>query len=237
MLVLPHERVDDLQFNNLKVIQNPAWFCFGVDAVLLADFTPKGDFIVDFGTGCGIVPILLAGKNKCQKVIGIEIQRDVADMAQRSVMLNELSNVEIIHGDLKDVAIKDVDIVTCNPPYKEIGGGLLSEDDALIIARHEIAVTLEDVIRRAKDVLKFRGKFCMIHRPERLVDIFCLMRKYGIEPKRMRMVHPREGKPPNMVLIEGTNGGKAKLICEEPLFVHDGDGYSAEINRIYVRKV
>ena len=237
MLVLPHERVDDLQFNNLKVIQNPAWFCFGVDAVLLADFTPKGDFIVDFGTGCGIVPILLAGKNKCQKVIGIEIQRDVADMAQRSVMLNELSNVEIVHGDLKEVDVRDVDVVTCNPPYKEIGGGLLNSDDALMIARHEIAVTLEDVIRRAKDVLKFRGKFCMIHRPERLVDIFCLMRKYGIEPKRMRMVHPREGKPPNMVLIEGTNGGKAKLICEEPLFVHDGDGYSAEINRIYVRKV
>ena len=236
-LILPNERIDDLQFNNLKVIQNPKWFCFGVDAVLLADFAPRGDFVVDFGTGCGIIPILMSGKGKCGRAVGIEIQEGVADMARRSIVLNELTNVDIIHGDLKEVPLRDVDVVTCNPPYKEIGGGLLNEDEPLMIARHEIMVTLEDVIRRAKDILRFHGKFCMIHRPERLADIICLMRKYGLEPKRMRMVYPREGKPPNMVLIEGANGGKPKLICEAPLYVHEGDGYSAEINRIYVREV
>ncbi len=246
IVIHSYERIDDLQTkNNLRIIQNPDWFCFGVDAVLLSDFASKTikahSNVLDFCTGNGIVPILLSEKSKADKISGIEIQDCVAEMARRSAKLNSLEDkVEIKTGDLKNSAEifgKEVfDNITCNPPYKEGNGGLKNADEVVTIARHEIFCTLEDIIEVSAKCLKPYGKLCLVHRPERLVDIICLMRQARIEPKRLRFVHPSPSKTANMILIEGAKYGKAKLFLEPPLYIYNENGeYSDEINRIYDR--
>ncbi len=242
----PNERLDDLQTkNSLRLIQNPDWFCFGVDAVLLADFaskTIKKDAVVlDLCTGNGIIPLLLSEKSKANHIKGLEIQECVAEMANRSVVLNNLQGkVEILWGDLKNsvqiFGTESFDNISCNPPYKESHGGLKNTIDTVTIARHEICCTLEDVISVSAKCLKPYGKLCMIHRPERLADIICLMRSFRLEPKRLRFVHPSPSKTANMVLIEGAKYGNPKLFLEPPLYVYDEKGkYSREINDIYGR--
>ena len=245
-LIHPYERLDDLQTkNNLRLIQNPEWFCFGVDAVLLADFaskTIKKDAVVlDLCAGNGIVPLLLSEKSKARHITGLEIQDCVAEMANRSVVLNNLQEkLSILCGDLKNsVEIfgkESFDNISCNPPYKEGHGGLKNTTDTVTIARHEICCTLEDIISVSAKCLKPYGKLCMIHRPERLADIICLMRSCRLEPKRLRFVHPSPSKTANMVLIEGAKYGNPKLFLEPPLYVYDENGnYSREINDIYGR--
>ncbi len=245
-LINPDERVDDLQTpNGLKLIQNPAWFCFGVDAVLLSDFSTKNikpkSRVLDMCTGNGIIPLLLTEKSQALHIDGLEIQKPVAEMACRSVVLNRLEDkIKILAGDLKnagEIYGKCVfDNVTCNPPYKENLGGLKNATDTVTIARHEICCTLEDIIDSAEKVLKPYGKLCLIHRPERLADIICIMRKHRIEPKRLRFIHPSPSKVATMILIEGAKHGNPKLFLEPPLYVHDSDGnYSEEIQRIYGR--
>ncbi len=246
VFVHPFERIDDLQTpNGYRLIQNPEWFCFGVDAVLLADFAAKtikpNARILDMCTGNGIVPILLSEKTQNTEISGIEIQSPVAEMAMRSVKLNSLSDrISIIDGDLKNAASlfgKTIfDSVTCNPPYKEALGGLKNKSDALTIARHETLCTLRDIIKNAADVLKPYGKLYLIHRPERLIDIISLMKEYRIEPKRLRFVHPSISKTATMILIEGAKYGRPKLFLEPPLYVHDENGYTDEIEKIYGRK-
>lgn len=246
VFVHPFERIDDLQTpNGYKLIQNPEWFCFGVDAVLLADFAAKtikpNAQILDMCTGNGIVPILLSEKTQNTKIKGIEIQSPVAEMAGRSIKLNSLSDrISIVDGDLKNAPLlfgKTVfDAVTCNPPYKEALGGLKNKNDALTIARHEILCSLGDIIKNASEVLKPYGKLYLIHRPERLVDIISLMKEYRIEPKRLRFVHPSASKTATMILIEGAKYGRPKLFLEPPLYVHDENGYTDEIEKIYGRK-
>ncbi len=242
-----YERIDDLQTpSGYKIIQNPEWFCFGVDAVLLSDFaanTIKAKTrILDMCTGNGIIPILLAEKTKADRIEGIEIQPSVAEMAQRSAILNNIEEkVKIVQGDLKDAHTiygkAQFDAVTCNPPYKESFGGLKNSTDVITIARHEVLCCLEDIIESCEKVLKPSGKLYMVHRPERLADILCLMRKYRIEPKRLRFVHPSCGKTATMILVEGAKHGGAKLRLEPPLYVHNEDGtYTDEINQIYGRK-
>lgn len=243
--VLPHERVDDLQLNGLRLIQNPSGFCFGIDAVLLSDFAKgsvkKNSRVLDLCTGNGIVPILLSAKTSAAHIFGIEIQSEVAEMAQRSVRLNGLEEkISIVDGDLKDASEmfgKSVfDNITCNPPYKENMGGLKNAADTLTIARHEIFCTLGGIVDAVAVLLKPGGKLAMIHRPERLADIICLMRGAKIEPKRLRFVHPCAGKTATMILIEGAKHGRPKLFLEPPLYVHDESGeYTDEINRIYGR--
>ena len=244
--VYENERIDDLKTpNGYRLIQNPDWFCFGVDAVLLADFaanTIKPTFrILDMCTGNGIVPILLCEKTKNTSVSGIEIQSPVAEMASRSVKLNRLEErISITEGDLKCAAEifgkSSFDAVTCNPPYKENFGGLKNSTDTVTIARHEILCSLEDVIESAEKVLKPAGKLYMIHRPERLADILCLMREFRIEPKRLRFIHPSPNKTATMILVEGAKHGKPKLFLEPPLYVHDENGnYTEEIEQIYNR--
>ena len=243
--VLPHERVDDLQLNGLRLIQNPSGFCFGIDAVLLSDFAKgsvkKNSRVLDLCTGNGIVPILLSAKTSAAHICGIEIQSEVAEMAQRSVRLNGLEEkISIADGDLKkapELFGKSVfDNITCNPPYKENMGGLKNAADTLTIARHEIFCTLGGIVDAAAALLKPGGKLAMIHRPERLADIICLMRGARIEPKRLRFVHPSAGKTATMILIEGAKHGRPKLLLEPPLYVHDESGeYTDEINRIYGR--
>lgn len=237
-----NERIDDLQYKNLKIIQNTEGFCFGIDAVLLANFAKsmkRSDVVVDLCTGTGIIAILLSGKTNAKKIIGVEIQSEFAEMAKRSVDMNNLQDrIEIINEDLKNlnkiIPSASVDTVTVNPPYMKSGGALTNDNDSLAIARHEVCCTLEDVIKESSRILKTNGSFYMVHKPERLVDIFCIMRKYKIEPKRIRFVHPKMDKPANIVLIEGSKDGKSFLKFEKPLYVYEDDGkYTDEIYSIY----
>ena len=235
------ERIDDLQRNGFGIIQNPEKFCFGMDAVLLSGFVKTGDGanVLDLGTGNGIIPILLAAKTGAGHLTGIEIQTESADMARRSVLLNGLSDrIDIVEGDIREAGnlfdAASFDIVTGNPPYMTGGHGLTNPDDAKAIARHEILCTLEDVIRAAAYCLKPGGALYLVHRPFRLADIFDSMRRYHIEPKRMKMVYPSVEKAPTMVLIEGRRGGRARLSVERPLIIYGEDGkYSQEIYDIY----
>jgi tRNA1Val (adenine37-N6)-methyltransferase len=237
------ETLDDLQLNGINIIQKKEAFRFGVDAVLLADFAKikKGMSVIDLCTGGGIVPLLITGKTQAKNIIGVEIQEDMVEMAIRSVKLNKLEDrIEFIKGDLKDIkllkTLPKADVVTVNPPYKLKNSGIINPDDKNAIARHEICCTLEDVIIAARTVLKDNGKMYMVHRPERLADIFCLMRKYKIEPKRVKMIHPSIKKAPNIVLIEGHKDGGTFLKWDEPIYVHNEDGsYTYEIDKIYGR--
>lgn len=240
-----NERIDDLQYKGLKIIQKTNGFCFGVDAVLLANFVDikKQDRVIDLGTGTGIIPVLLAGKTEAREITGLEIQGEMAEMASRSVLLNGLSErVKIVCGDIKKslelFGAASFNAVLTNPPYMNSGGGLVNPSDMKAVSRHEILCTLEDVIRSSSRLLVPGGQFAMVHRPERLVDILYLMRSHAIEPKQLRFVHPSPYKKANLVLIKGTRGGNPQLKMMEPLYVYDENGnYSEEINRIYCRDV
>ena len=236
-----NERIDDLQRNNYKIIQDPDRFCFGMDAVLLSGFAraKEGDQVLDLGTGTGIIPILLAAKTMAAHITGLEIQPDSADMASRSVKLNELEEkVEIITGDIKEAVSlfgpASFDVVTCNPPYMTEHHGLINPGAPKAIARHELLCTLEDVISQAGRLVKPGGNFYMVHRPFRLADIFVLLRQYKIEPKRMKLVYPFVDKEPNMVLIEANRGGRPRMTVEKPLIVYREPGvYTDEIYEVY----
>lgn len=241
--IFENERLDDLQFKGLRLLQKKDGFCFGVDAVLLSHFAQvtKNDKVMDLGTGTGIIAVLLAVKKEPRKVTGLEIQPEMAEMAARSVKLNGLEDrVEIVQGDIKE-AVKlfgasSFDAVVSNPPYMGRGGGLLNPADAKAVARHEILCTLEDVVSSAAKLLRPGGKLSMVHRPQRLADIICQMRNNAIEPKCLRLVHPSPGKKPNLLLISGTRNGNPELRVEEPLYIYDSDGnYSKEIDKIYNR--
>lgn len=237
------ERIDDLQLKNLKLIQDTDGFCFGVDAVLLSYIAEnsKAKTIMDLCCGNGIVPILLAGKTDAERICGIEIQEKQAELAARSVKLNKLEDrVFIYNMDLKDALStfekSSFDAVTCNPPYMQASGGIVCDRSEKAVARHEIMCTLEDVIKISASLLKTGGRFFMVHKPERLVDIFCTMREYKIEPKRLWMVHPSRGRKANIVLVEGVRNGGRDLKMMEPIYVYDDDGsYSQMINKIYRR--
>ena len=237
MVINENERIDDLQYKGLKIIQNKDGFCFGIDAVLLANFAKnmkRKNLVVDLCTGTGIVAILLSGKTDAKKIIGVEIQPESAEMAKRSVSLNSLQDrVEIINQDLKKlktvIEAGSVDTVTVNPPYMKAGSAIVNDENKLSIARHEVCCTLDDVIKESARILKTNGEFFMVHKPERLVDIFCTMRKYKIEPKRIRFVHPSVDKPANIVLIEGTRDGKEFLKFEKSLYVYENGEYTDEI--------
>ena len=235
------ERLDDLQRNGYQIIQSPEKFCFGMDAVLLSGFAtaPEGARVLDLGTGTGIIPILMAAKTDAKELIGLEIQEESADMAQRSVVLNDLQDkVRIVQGDIKEAGqifdAASFDVVTSNPPYMIGGHGLKNPDGPKAIARHEVLCDLEDVIRAAARCLKSGGKFYMVHRPFRLAEIMVLMHEYKVEPKRMQLVYPYADKEPNMVLIEGARGGRSRLTVEKPLIIYEAPGkYTPEIYDIY----
>ena len=236
-----NERIDDLERNGYQIIQNPDKFCFGMDAVLLSGFAkvkPQAQ-VLDMGTGTGIIPILLEAKTQAAHLTGLEIQEESADMARRSVLLNHLENkIDIVTGDIKEAdslfKAASFDVITCNPPYMDENHGIVNPDSAKAVARHEILCNLEDVVCVAGKSLKVKGRFYMVHRPRRLVDIFELCRKYKMEPKRIRMVHPYADKDANMVLIEAVKCGNGQLIVEKPLVVYEEDGsYTNELLKLY----
>lgn len=235
------ERIDELQRNGYQIIQNENGFCFGMDAVLLSGFAKvkRGENALDLGTGTGIIPILLEAKTEGRHFTGLEIQETSADMAQRSVCLNDLNEkVEIIRGDIKEATDlfgkASFDVVTSNPPYMTGQHGLVNPDMPKAVARHEILCTLEDVIGQASALLKENGRFYMVHRPFRLAEIMVTMSRYRLEPKRMKLVYPFVDKEPNMVLIEGLKGGRPRVTVEKPLIVYEKPGvYTREIYDIY----
>ncbi|MEE3481395.1 MAG: tRNA1(Val) (adenine(37)-N6)-methyltransferase [Lachnospiraceae bacterium] len=235
------ERIDDLQRNNLKIIQDPSKFCFGMDAVLLSGFASvkAGEKAIDLGTGTGIIPLLLSAKTDGDHFTGLEIQADMAEMAARSVAMNDLiERITIDCGDIKEASEKygasSFDVVTSNPPYMIGGHGLQNPESAKAIARHEVKCTLDDIVRETASLLVPHGRCYFVHRPFRLVDLFVSMRNYGIEPKRMRLVYPYADREPNMVLVEGARGGNPRLAVEKPLVVYNPDGsYTDEIVEIY----
>lgn len=236
-----HERIDELHRNGYRIIQNESAFCFGMDAVLLSGFASakKGEKVVDFCTGTGIIPILMEAKTEGSHFTGLEIQAPMAEMAGRSVLLNELSEkVEIVCGDVcrasEIFGKSSVDVVTCNPPYMNQNHGLKNPDEPKAIARHEVCLTFDDVAREAAAVLKPGGRFYLVHRPMRLVELIMTMKKYKLEPKRMKFVHPFIGEEANMVLVEAVYGGGAQMRIEKPLIVYEAPGkYTPEIYDIY----
>lgn len=248
MKLKENERIDDLEYKNLKIIQNEKGFCFGIDSILISDFSKdiKDDSIgVDLGTGTGIISILLANKTNLSKIYGIEIQKDVADMAKRSVELNNLQNkIEILNLNIKDIINENkllknrMDFIVTNPPYKKINTGKVNENEYKYISRHECTANLEDFMNISKYLLKDKGSFYMVHRPDRLVDIIELMRKYKIEPKKIRFVYSTINKGPTLVLIKGIKNANAFLKIEKPLIVYDDKGnYTDEIYEIYNKKL
>lgn len=236
-----HERIDDLHRNGYMILQDPKRFCFGVDAVLLSGFAQvkKGERVLDLGTGTGVIPILLEAKTQGAHFTGLEIQEESADMARRSVILNQLEHkITITTGDIKEASTyyeaASFDVVTSNPPYMQAGGGLHNSYDAKAIARHELLCTWEDVVRSADKLLKPGGRFYFIHRPHRLTDIMVTLRQYRLEPKRMCFVHSYRDKEPVMVLMEAVRRGNPMLKVEAPWVIYQDNGeYTEEIKKIY----
>lgn len=237
----PEERLDDLQIKGYQIIQNPGKFCFGIDAVLLSSFAKvkRGENVLDLGTGTGILPILLEAKSEGKHFKGLEIQEESADMARRSVEYNHLQEkIEIVTGDIKEAATifgtVSFDVITTNPPYMIGQHGLPNPESAKAIARHEVLCRLTDILRESAKILRPKGRFYMVHRPFRLAEILAEMQKYGLEPKRMRLVYPYVDKEPNMVLVEGMKGANPRMTVEPPLIVYEKDGsYTEELLKMY----
>ena len=240
-----NERIDDLEFKNLKIIQNKEGFCFGIDSVLLADFAKnikKGAKVLDLGTGTGIISILLCGKTDLKNIIGVEVQKEVAEMANRSSKLNNLENkFKVINENILNLKKmydnQSIDVVVTNPPYKKKNTGIINKNEKKVISRHEITASLEDFINISSELLKDKGEFYMVHRPERLVDILDLMRKNKLEPKIIKMVFSNTNKEPKLILIKGIKNAKPFLKIEKNLYIYDENGnYTADILKIYNKK-
>lgn len=237
-----NEIIDDLQCNNLKIIQNDKYFKYGIDAVLLSNFvktSKKGVKVVDLGTGTGIISILLTAKIDVEKIYSIEIQEQVADMAKRSIELNDLKEkVEILNIDLKEVDKhiegNSIDIIVTNPPYQKNNSGLQNEVEEKKISRHEIYCNIEDICKKSKYLLKDKGELYMVHRPERLVDVIYNLRKYNLEPKELRYVQSNTESAPVLFLLKAVKNGGSFLKNLKPLVVYNENGeYTKEIKEIY----
>lgn len=231
-----------LGYENLKIIQDNTMFNFSLDSVLLPNFITINESvknILDIGTGNAPIPLILSKKTKAH-ITAIEIQKKVSDIAKESVKINNLENqITIIHEDVKKYYQKATpefyDIITCNPPYFEITkNSKFNKNDYKTIARHEINLTLEDILQIARKLLKNGGILGLVHRPERLIDILTVMRKYNIEPKKIRLIYPGKTKNANILLIEGKKNGKKGLKIMPPLYSHNKDGsYTEEIQKYF----
>ena len=243
------ERIDDLNLNGKKIIQDTDMFLFGMDSVLLANKvrgTNKDTVVVDLGTGSLVMPVIIAEKNNVGKIIGVELQQKMYDLAVKNMEYNNLQDkVSVLKENLKNVdsirryviecAGKDkVDIVISNPPYKKVGTGSKNEVDEKYIARHEVECELEDIFKTAAKLLKFRGKLYIVHKPERMADLISLARKYTLEPKEIQFLQPTVTKKPSIVLIEYVLGGGNECVVLPNLIEYDESGnYTKDIIDIY----
>ena len=229
-----NEKIEDLQYKGLKIIQNKKWFCFGMDSILLSNFAKK----IKIGSGTGIISILLSGKTEAKKIICIEKQSEMADLIKKNIDLNNLQDkIEVINEDILNIDknIK-VDVVVTNPPYKKKNTGIENENKQKYISKFETTATLENFIITSKEILKEKGQLFMVHRPDRLVDIIAIMRKYKIEPKRIQFVYSHINGKENakLVLIEAIKNANPFLKVEKNIYVYNQDGtYTEEINKIY----
>ena len=229
-----------LAYKNMKIIQRKDMFNFSLDTVLLAHFcTLNKDLqeIVDFGTNNAAIPLLLSRRTD-KKIIGVEIQKEAVDLAVKNVQLNDLQDqIEIVHSDIKDYVqdAKKVKLAVCNPPFFKVGErSNLNDNEYLQIARHEIKISLEEIIQCAAAILDNKGRFAMVHRPDRMIEIINCMQKYDIEPKRIQFVYPKVGKDSHIFLIEGIYKGNKGVKIEAPLYAHEDDGsYTKEIRKMF----
>lgn len=236
-----NEEIHSLDINNLKIIQAKNGFRFGMDAVLLSDFAKdikNGSNVMDMCAGNCAISLLLSAKTQNTCFTAVEIQESVADLAKRSVLLNDLNDrINVVCMDLKNLntvfSTSCFDAIVCNPPYKKANDGLINSADTKTIARHEIFCSLEDVISTSSFLLKNNGCLYMVHRPERLCDIICFMRKYDLEPKLLRFIQPSIDKPANLLLIKAVKGGKPFLKLLENLIVYKNGNYTDEFLKIY----
>lgn len=237
----PKEAIEDLVCEDLKIIQHEDFYRFAIDAVLLSNFVKakSSDRIVDLGTGSGVIPLLLSAKTEAKEIVGLEIVEEVYERAKRSVKMNSLEHrIKIVHGDLKHATDtfgwESFSIVVTNPPYMTLKEGKVSLNRHIAIARHEVAATLEDVVKASRALLKFGGKFYMVYRTIRLTDVLYILRQHGLEPKLLRFIHPREDQAPNLFLLMAQKGGGAGVKMLSPLIVYNSSGdYTEEINQIY----
>ena len=239
-----NERIDDLQYKDLKIIQETDGFCFGIDSILLSDFAKnikKNSKVADLGTGTGIIGLLLCKKTNLAEMTGIEIQEDVANMAERSIKLNNLEEkFRIINSNINEIFSKKLleknvfDVVVMNPPYKEVGTGEINENEKKLISRHEIKANLSDFIKTAYGLLKDKGELYIVHKPERMPDIIQELRENKIEPKELRVVYSNKNSEASLILIKAVKGGKKFLKIDRPLYIYNESGkYSDEIKQIY----
>ena len=241
IIVNPGERLDDLQTGGLKIIQRPDAFRFGTDSVLLADFAAprRSDRAVDLGCGTGAIALLMAAHQPTLQVDAVELQPEIADMARRSVALNEIGDRVRVHGmDMREawrtLGAGRFSLAVCNPPYGRSGAALESLSETKRIARHEGDLTPSDVARSASMLLKNGGRFCAVYPAPRTYELMRAMDESGIAPKRLRTVHGAAGRAPKFVLLEGVKQGGEGLHWLEPLVLREADGsFSAEWHRIY----
>ncbi len=237
----PQWRIDDLENDGLRIIQDPDTFCFGMDAVLLAHFARAKNTqrVLDLGSGQGVLPLLMHALYKPLYTVGIEIQPSLVEMAQQSVRLNKLEDrIRVACGDFRDpvllASLGQFQLVVSNPPYHPMGSGSLRKCESDCIARFEVTSTLCDVVHAASATLIEGGRFCMVHLPRRLSEIMTVMEKNRLTVKRILMVHPRADKGASLVLVEGIKNGKPGLCVMPPLFVHEADGtYTQAMQAIY----
>lgn len=232
---------DLLGYDGLKIIQRPDMFNFSLDSTLLADFVKplaKTKKIMDLGTGNAPIPLFLSLKTNAS-ITGVEIQDESYDLAKRSVELNNLQDrITILHDDIKGLSKKfensEFDIITCNPPFfKYTETSHINKNDYKTIARHEVLITLEEIIIEVKRLLKTKGSFCMVHRTERLEEIVMLLNKHNFSIKRLRFVYQKHGDDSYTVLVDASNNGSKGLKLLEPLYVHEGNEYTDEIKKIF----
>lgn len=242
IILKENENIDDLQCNNLKIIQNDKFFKYGIDAVLLSNFVKtnkKNLKVVDLGTGTGIISILLTAKIDVDKIYSIEIQEQVAEMAKRSVELNNLTEtIDVLNIDLKEIDkyIKgnSIDIIVTNPPYQKNNSGLQNKIEEKKISRHEIYCNIEDICKKSTYLLKDKGEIYMVHRPERLVDVIYNLRKYSLEPKEIRYIQSNIESAPVLFLVKAVKNGGCFFKTLKPLVVYNENGeYTRELKEIY----
>lgn len=231
-----------LGYDNLKIYQNTNMFKFSLDSILLANFVtinPSTKNILDIGTGNAIIPLILSTKTK-SKITGIEIQEEVASLAIKSVKINNLENqINIINQDVNQYVKEEIteiyDIITCNPPFFKLNKkSLLNDSKYRQIARHELTLTLENLIKISKKILKNNGRLAIVHRPERLIEIINTMKKNNIEPKKICFIYPKVNSESNMLLIEGIKNGKPGIKILPPIYIHNlDDTYTDEIKKYF----